>query len=389
MKNRWAILFLLFISRLGMGFQFQSISSVGDHLSSELGFSQTEIGALIGFFIFPGIILAFPSGWLGRWVKDKLLVAAGLLFLFVGGLIVLLSDDFIFMGIGRTISGLGFVVATVYFTKMAIDWFQGRELSTALGILIVSFPGGVALSQLTHPSIAVNFSWEWAIFTTSIFCLIAAFAIAMLYQTSGEKTPENRIKPQESNLTKQEWIGTSVAAWSWSFYNAGYLIFLSFSVRALEEAGLASSQAANTAGLASLLVMIAILSGAILSDKFKISRSVILLSSAVGTLSLLSIPLGYLPVVSCLLFGLIGMASGGIIIALSGQSMAPQRRAYGMGVYQTWFFMISAPAPLVGGWLYDITGTALAAMSFGALLFLMSAIFYFTFLKIKSSTEYT
>jgi cyanate permease len=211
----------------------------------------------------------------------------------------------------------------------------------------------------------------------------------MLYQTSGEKTPANRIKPQESNLTKQEWIGTSVAAWSWSFYNAGYLIFLSFSVRALEEAGLASSQAANTAGLASLLVMIAILSGAILSDKFKISRSVILLSSAVGTLSLLSIPLGYLPVVSCLLFGLVGMASGGIIIALSGQSMAPQRRAYGMGVYQTWFFMISAPAPLVGGWLYDITGTALAAMSFGALLFLMSAIFYFTFLKIKSSTQYT
>ena len=69
MKNRWAILFLLFISRLGVGFQFQSISSVGDHLSSELGFSQTEIGALIGFFIFPGIILAFPSGWLGRWVS--------------------------------------------------------------------------------------------------------------------------------------------------------------------------------------------------------------------------------------------------------------------------------------------------------------------------------
>jgi ABC-type multidrug transport system permease subunit len=83
------------------------------------------------------------------------------------------------------------------------------------------------------------------------------------------------------------------------------------------------------------------------------------------------------------------MASGGIVISLSGQSMAPQRRAYGMGVYQTWFFLISAPAPLVGGWLYDITGTAAAAMTFGALLFLMSAIFYFTFLKINSNTQLT
>ena len=389
MKYRWSILFLLFVSRLGMGFQFQSISSVSDHLSNELGFSQTEIGALIGFFIFPGIVLAFPSGWLGRWVKDKVIVSAGLLLLFIGGLIVLLYDDFILMGVGRTISGLGFVLATVYFTKMAIDWFQGSELSTALGILIVSFPGGVALSQLTHPPIALNFSWQWAIFTTSAFCLVAAFAIAILYQTSNDKTPENPIKSQESYLTKQEWIGTSIAAWSWSFYNAGYLIFLSFSVHALEEVGLPSSEAANTAGLASLLVMIAILSGAILSDRLKISRSVILLSSTVGTLSLLTLPLGYFPVASCLLFGLIGMASGGIVIALSGQSMAPQRRAYGMGVYQTWFFLISAPAPLVGGWLYDITGTAAAAMTFGALLFLMSAIFYFTFLKINSNTQLT
>ena len=82
-----------------MGFQFQSISSVGDHLSIELGFSQTEIGALIGFFIFPGIILAFPSGWLGRWVKDKVIVTVGLLFLFLGGLITLLSHDFVFMGL--------------------------------------------------------------------------------------------------------------------------------------------------------------------------------------------------------------------------------------------------------------------------------------------------
>lgn len=386
MKSRWSILFLLFMSRLGMGFQFQSISSVSDHLSNELGLSQTEIGALIGLFIFPGIILAFPSGWLGRWVEDKIIVTAGLIFLFVGGIIVLLSNDFVFMGIGRTISGLGFVLATVYFTKMAIDWFEGGELSTALGILIVSFPGGVALSQLAHPPISLTFSWQWAIFTTSIFCLVAAFAIATLYHTTKEKTSENSIKSQESHLTKQEWLGTSVAAWSWSFYNAGYLIFLSFSVRALEEAGLSSSEAANTSGLASLLVMIAILSGAILSDRFKVSRAVIFLSSAVGTISLLSLPLGYFPVVSCLLFGLIGMASGGIIIALSGQSMAPQRRAYGMGVYQTWFFLISAPAPLVGGWLFDITGTVSAPMTFGAFLFFMSTIFYFTFLKIKSNT---
>jgi|TARA_B100000497_G_C7626622_1_gene376556 MFS family permease len=79
------------------------------------------------------------------------------------------------------------------------------------------------------------------------------------------------------------------------------------------------------------------------------------------------------------------MASGGIIIALSGQAMAEERRAFGMGVYQTWFFLISAPAPVIGGWLCDITGTSSATMIFGAFLFSMSAIFYFAFLKINAN----
>jgi predicted MFS family arabinose efflux permease len=384
MSNRWLILLLLFLSRLAMGFQFQSIGSVSVQLSKDIGFSNTEIGALIGIFMLPGVFLAFPSGLLGRWLSDKLIVAAGLLCLSIGGIVVFLSADLLLMSVGRFICGAGFVLSTVYFTKMTIDWFQGRELATALSILIVSWPGGIALSQVIHPYIAVNFGWQWAISAASIFCLVAVFAISVLYRVPLKELAEANSQAQTKHLTSWEWLKTSVAAWSWSFYNAGYLVFLSFAARALQESGISNSYAANTVGAASFLTMISILTGGFVADKFNISRSVILLSSSVAALTLLTISFGYSPIILCCIFGAIGMSSGGIIIALSGQAMAPERRAYGMGVYQTWFFLLSAPAPLVGGWLYDLTGRANTALMFGASLFALSGVFYFTFLKINA-----
>ena len=384
MSNRWLILLLLFVSRLAMGFQFQSIGSVSVQLSKDIGFSNTEIGALIGIFMLPGVFLAFPSGLLGRWLSDKLIVAAGLLCLSIGGIVVFLSADLLLMSVGRFICGAGFVLSTVYFTKMTIDWFQGRELATALSILIVSWPGGIALSQVIHPYIAVNFGWQWAISAASIFCLVAVFAISFLYRVPLKELAEANSQAQTKHLTNWEWLKTSVAAWSWSFYNAGYLVFLSFAARALQESGISNSYAANTVGAASFLTMISILTGGFVADKFNISRSVILLSSSVAALTLLTISFGYSPIILCCIFGAIGMSSGGIIIALSGQAMAPERRAYGMGVYQTWFFLLSAPAPLVGGWLYDLTGRANTALMFGASLFALSGVFYFTFLKINA-----
>ena len=178
MQNRWLILFLLFATRLGMGFQFQSVGSVSADLVHELGFSNTEIGALIGMFMLPGVILAFPSGWLGRWASDRSIVTVGLLSLSIGGVGFLISKDFLPMGVGRFVCGVGFVLTTVYFTKMTVDWFQDRELATALSLLIISWPGGIALSQIIHPHVALNFGWQWAIATASIFCFVAAMAIS-------------------------------------------------------------------------------------------------------------------------------------------------------------------------------------------------------------------
>ena len=60
---RWRILGLLFLARIGLGIQFQTVASVGDDLIVAFGFNYADIGFLIGLFMAPGLFLALPAGY--------------------------------------------------------------------------------------------------------------------------------------------------------------------------------------------------------------------------------------------------------------------------------------------------------------------------------------
>lgn len=60
------------------------MGSVADPVASTLHLDYAAVGSLIGFYLLPGVVLAIPSGLLGRWASDRVLVALGLLALTVG-----------------------------------------------------------------------------------------------------------------------------------------------------------------------------------------------------------------------------------------------------------------------------------------------------------------
>ena len=49
--------------------------------------------------------------------------------------------------------------------------------------------------------------------------------------------------------------------------------------------------------------------------------------------------------------------------------VAPERRAFGMGIFFTTYYAIMSASPPVAGWLLDRTGAPENAMAFGAALF--------------------
>ncbi len=46
--------------------------------------------------------------------------------------------------------------------------------------------------------------------------------------------------------------------------------------------------------------------------------------------------------------------------------MAPEKRAFGMGVFLSVYFVLTAPAPGIVGWLYDRAGDAFPLILFAA-----------------------
>jgi predicted MFS family arabinose efflux permease len=107
-RTRWRILALLFTCRTGLGFQFQTLGSVSGSLVAQLGSSYAQIGTLIGLFMLPGLVLALPAGYVGRYLSDRTLVAAGLLSLAAGGATAAVAPGFGALALGRLVAGVGF-----------------------------------------------------------------------------------------------------------------------------------------------------------------------------------------------------------------------------------------------------------------------------------------
>jgi MFS family permease len=149
MKQLWLILATLTLARTTMGFQFQSVAAVGPVLTSESIISYTELGVLIGIYLLPGALFAIPGGWFGKRFGDKRVVLTGLAMMTLGGATLAISEVYEVMFVGRLVSGLGAVLLNVLVTKMVTDWFAEHRIATAMGVLISSWPLGIAIALLT------------------------------------------------------------------------------------------------------------------------------------------------------------------------------------------------------------------------------------------------
>lgn len=386
-RTRWLILAMLFACRTGLGFQFQTLGSVSGSLVTQLGFSYAEIGTLIGFFMLPGLVLALPLGYAGRYLPDRALVAIGLFSLAAGGAIASVAQGFGLLALGRLACGVGFVISTIYLTKMVADWFGGKELATAMGVLVMSWPFGIAMGQIGHVWLAAQFDWRAAFAVAAVYCAVGAVAVFLLYRPPPQAKLAQAGGP--IGLPRSELVLTLLAATVWGLFNAGYIAYLSFAPRVLMAGSYGATQAAAVISIASWVM---IFSGALcgqLADRTGKRDLILYVCTAVAVVALLLLRQTSLAVVLSLAFGLIGMAPAGVIMALTGEAMAPQRRAFGMGVFFSFYFVLMTAAPPIAGWLYDLSGDPYWPIVFAAFLFAAGALANWAFRVAKGRLAVT
>jgi predicted MFS family arabinose efflux permease len=383
--TRWHMLGLLFAARIGLGVNFQAMGSAGDQLSASFGLSFAQIGLMIGFFTAPGLFLALPAGFAGRFASDRLLCGLGLAGLAVGALVTAAAPGPDQIAVGRLVAGAGGLFAMLYFTKMVADWFEGREMATAMSILVMSWPFGIAMGQVGHTWLAEAYGWRLPFLAAAGYCTVAALAVFALY-----RAPDGVPRPQRSAKTRllsREWALVACAGVAWGAFNAGYVVYLSFGPEMLRTQGLGVLAAASIISVGSWLM---IGSGAIcgqIADRRGHTGLIlgVTMVAAMAALLLLLVPGAGLG--ASLLFGLVGMAPAGVIIALAGHAVAVERRAFGMGVFLTIYYAIITSAPPVAGWIVDKTGAPSGAILFGAALFALVLPATMLFRVIKSKPD--
>ena len=177
MANRWVALALVFVTRSSMGVQFQAIASVAPLLVSDLGLSYTQIGWLIGVYMLPGMFLALPGGVIGQRLGERRLVLVGLALMVAGSMLTAVAGGFAAAAGGRLLSGIGAVLMNILLPKLVADWFAGRELSTAMAVVLTSWPVGLGVATATLGALAAATSWRTAMLATAA---LAAFGLVLM-----------------------------------------------------------------------------------------------------------------------------------------------------------------------------------------------------------------
>ena len=179
--GRWGSLALLFGVRTAMAFQFESVAALAPMIRSDLNIGVADIGFLIGLYLAPGIALALPGGAMGKRFGDKPVILVGLALMACGGFLLALTGTWYLQIAGRLAAGVGGILLSVVMAKMVADLFAGKEIATAMGILINSWPFGIALALLALPPVAVYGGVPLAhlVSTAPVLVGMAALALAL------------------------------------------------------------------------------------------------------------------------------------------------------------------------------------------------------------------
>src|SRR5205807_9305023 len=118
--RRWIILAVLFAARAATGFQFQSVGSATNLLMNDLAIGYAEVGMLLGAYLLPGVIVAFPAGLLGQRVRDKTIGLAGLALMAGSGLALCYCGDLASAIAARFVGGLGATVVILVAHKRVV-----------------------------------------------------------------------------------------------------------------------------------------------------------------------------------------------------------------------------------------------------------------------------
>jgi predicted MFS family arabinose efflux permease len=363
--RRWIILAILFAARAATGFQFQSVGSSAQLLMRDLAIDYSEIGMLLGAYLLPGVVVAFPAGLLGRRFREKTLGLAGLALMAISGVALGCSESFVVALAARMAGGVGATIVVLVATKMTTDWFDRREIVLAMSILQMSWPFGAMLALPIQALVAQSWGWP-AVMMSSALCAGAALLAFACVSPAPQAMHAATI--DRAKLPGAVLLPVTIAGIVWGAMNLACILFFSYAPLLMTARGSAPTVAASLTSLAIWLTILAIPTGGYVVHRLGKPIPAIAVCALMAASALTLFVAGIHPTISCLMFGVAVGPLSGAILALPSQVLKASQRSVGFGVFYTCFYVLMAVGPSAVGRLQDIWASPAAGLIAAATL---------------------
>jgi predicted MFS family arabinose efflux permease len=357
--RRWIILAILFAARAAVGFQFQSVGSSAPLLMRDLAINYSQIGMLLGAYLLPGVVVAFPAGLLGERIQDKTLGLTGLALMVISAMALGYSESFAPALVARSIGGIGATIIALVATKMTTDWFDRREIVLAMSILQMSWPFGMMLALPIQAFIVQAWGWP-AVMMSSALCAgaaLCAFAFVSPAPQAMAATTMDRARLPVGVL-----LPVTIAGLVWGAMNLACILFFSYAPLLLAARGSSPTAAASLTGLAIWLTILAIPTGGYVVHRLGKPIPAIAVCAPIAASALTLLVAGVYPTICCLIFGIAVGPLSGAILSLPAQLLKANQRSVGFGVFYTCFYFLLAVGPSAVGRLQDACHTPSAGL---------------------------
>src|SRR5690554_4849876 len=131
---RWMVLVFISLAMFGNYYIYDSIAPVMDLLSSELGYTDQQLGLLYTVYSIAAVIVLLIGGYIIDRFGTKKSIFVFALICLLAAFLTAVSPEFFIMASGRFILGLGAEPLIVAVTTALAKWFKGKTLSLAFGI---------------------------------------------------------------------------------------------------------------------------------------------------------------------------------------------------------------------------------------------------------------
>ncbi len=370
-SSRWVVLAIVFLARTCVGFQFIAVAAQMPQLRAELHFDYGQIGILLGVFMIAGALLSLPSGMIANRLGDRRTIQIGLIALVAGGAILGSGETFHGALIGRIIGGFGAVFITVPAAKILTDWFVGKEMATAMSVLGVAWPVGIAVGMSLLPFISVWSDWRVAVYVTAAAPALAMLLVSVLpapgARTVVESAPAKPVArpPLWSIHPREFWIILAGGA-AWPLMSTGgYVVFSSYAPVMLIDRGISHTTAALVISLLSWLLIAIVPLGGYLADLTGKKDSMFWGGCLIAAAAIAMVPVMDPVELWVVLAAILGFTVG-MVMALPGDVLSPESRATGLGLYYTMYYIGTGVLPAIAGWIQDATGSAAFVIWFSA-----------------------